>query len=85
MRLGEEMQNRVGGWYWLCRWWEWEVPAWTRSSAASCRWPCFGGRVGLGDPQRSLPTPTIPWFCTQSLSGQWDISTYLAPAVVFSF
>ena len=25
--------------------------------------PCFGRRVGLDDPQRSLPTPTILWFC----------------------
>ena len=25
--------------------------------------PCFGGGVGLDDPQRSLPTPTILWFC----------------------
>ena len=31
--------------------------------AACCRWPCFGRRVGLDDPQRSLPTPTILWFC----------------------
>ena len=38
-------------------------PAWTRSSTAYCRWPCFGRRVGLDDPQRSLPTPTILWFC----------------------
>jgi len=22
-------------------------PAWTRSCAACCRWPCFGRRVGL--------------------------------------
>ena len=34
-------------------------PAWTRSSAACCRCPCFGRRVGLDDPRRSLPTPTI--------------------------
>ena len=37
-------------------------PAWTRSCAACCRWPCFGARVGLDDPQSSLPTPTILWF-----------------------
>ena len=30
---------------------------------AFCRWPCFGRRVGLDDPQRSLPTPTILWLC----------------------
>ena len=30
--------------------------------SAYCRWPCFGRRVGLDDPQRSLPTPIILWF-----------------------
>jgi len=39
-------------------------PAWTRSCATCCRWPCFGRGVGLDDPQRSLPTLTILWFCT---------------------
>ena len=43
--------------------WRYSRPSWTRSCAACCRWPCFGRRVGLGDPQRSLPTPTILWFC----------------------
>ena len=38
------------------------IPAWTRSCAAYCRWPCFSRGVGLDDPQRSLPTPTILWF-----------------------
>jgi len=38
-------------------------PAWTRSSTTYCRWPCFSRRVGLDDPQRSLQTPTILWFC----------------------
>ena len=36
---------------------------WMRSCAACCRWPCFGRGVGLDDPQRSLPTSTILWFC----------------------
>jgi len=31
--------------------------------AACCRWLCFSRGVGLDDPQRSLPTPTILWFC----------------------
>jgi len=35
----------------------------TRSCAACCRWHCFGKGAGLDDPQRSLPTPTILWFC----------------------
>ena len=39
-----------------------EWPTWTRSCAACCRWPCFSRRVGLDDPQRSLPTPNILWF-----------------------
>ena len=43
--------------------WRYSRPAWTRSSAACCRWPCFGRRIELDDPQRSLPTPTILWFC----------------------
>ena len=43
----------------LCRY---SRPAWTWSCAACCRWPCFGRRVGLDDPQSSLPTPTILWM-----------------------
>ena len=46
------------------------VPAWTRSCAACCRQPCFGRGLGLDDPQRSLPTPTILWFC--------DINSYFS-------
>ena len=48
---------------WSLLLWRYSRPAWTRSCAACCRWPCFGGGVGLHDPQRSLPTPTILWFC----------------------
>ena len=44
----------------LCRY---SRHTWTRSSAVCCRWLCFGRRVGLDDPQRSLPTPNILWFC----------------------
>jgi len=40
-----------------------EFPTWTRSCAACCRWPCFGRGVGQDDPQRSLPTLNILWFC----------------------
>ena len=46
---------------WSVLLWRYSRPAWTRSCAACCRWPCFGRRVGLDDPQRSLPTPTILW------------------------
>ena len=45
--------------------WRYSRPAWTTSCAACCRWPCFSREVGLDDPQRSLPTPTILWFCEQ--------------------
>jgi len=48
---------------WSLLLWRYSRPAWTRSCAAYCRWPCFGRRVELDDPQRSLPTPTILWFC----------------------
>ena len=47
---------------WSLLLWRYPRPAWTRSCAACCRWPCFGRRVGLDDPQSSLPTPTILWF-----------------------
>ena len=43
--------------------WRYSKPAWTTSSAACCRWPCFGRGVGLDDPQRSLTTLNILWFC----------------------
>ena len=48
---------------WSLLLWRVSIPAWTRSYAVCCRWPCFGRRVGLDDPQRSLPTATILWFC----------------------
>ena len=48
---------------WSLPLWRYSRPAWTRSCAAYCRWPCFSRGVGLDDPQRSLPTPTILWFC----------------------
>ena len=48
---------------WSLLLWRYSRPTWTRFCAACCRWPCFGRRVGLDDPQRSLPTPNILWFC----------------------
>ena len=48
---------------WSLLLWRYSRPAWTRSCAACCRWPCFGRRVGLDDPQRSLSTLNILWFC----------------------
>ena len=55
---------------WSLLLWRYSRPAWTRSCAACCRWPCFSRRVGLDDPQWSLPTPTILWFC-DSVILQW--------------
>ena len=64
----------------LCRY---SRPAWTRSCAACCRWPCFGRRVGLGDPQRCLPTPTILWFCDSVKS---DVFVFHSPLQdIYSF
>ena len=54
------------GKWWSLLLWRYSRPAWTRSSTTYCRWPCFGRRVGLDDPQRSLPTPTVLWFCDSS-------------------
>ena len=48
---------------WSLLLWRYSRPAWTRSCAACSRWPCFSRGVGLDDPQRSLPTPSILWFC----------------------
>ena len=53
---------------WSLLLWRYSRPTWTRSYAACSGWPCLGRRVGLGDPQRSLPTPTILlcWFFNNS-------------------
>jgi len=57
---------------WSLLLWRYSRPTWTRSCAACCRWPCFSRRVGLDDPQRSLPTPTILWFCDSVLDQALD-------------
>ena len=33
---------------------------------------CFGRGVGLDDPQRSLPTPNILWFC-EAVNTSWPL------------
>ena len=48
---------------WSLLLWRYSKPTWTRSCAACSRWLCFSRGVGLDDPQRYLPTPTILWFC----------------------
>ena len=48
---------------WSLLLWRYSRPAWTRSCAGCCRWPCFSRGAGLDDPQRALPTPNILWFC----------------------
>jgi len=55
---------------WSLLLWRYSRPAWTRSCAACCRRPFFGRGVGLDDPQRSLPTPTILWFCDSETLSQ---------------
>jgi len=65
--------SRTGwpGRLWSLLLWRYSRPTWTRSSAACSRWPCFGRGVGLDDPQRSLPTPNILWFCDHFLLQQY--------------
>ena len=59
---------------WILLLWRYSKPAWKRSFAACCRWPCFGRGVGPNDPQRSLPTPTTLWFCDSVIF--WTADTY---------
>ena len=56
----------------------WHFPP--ASSPEAVEFCCVGGlcwlmlsiaRVGLGDPQRSLPTPTILWFCETGSGPCW--------------
>ena len=47
---------------WSLLLWRYSRPTWMRSCAACCRRPCFSRGLGLDDPQRSLPTPTILWY-----------------------
>ena len=52
---------------WSLLLWRYSKPSRTRTCAACSRWPCFGRGVGLDDPQRSLPTPTMLWFCEKAV------------------
>jgi len=68
--LGEEQENSPfcsraipHGTMWILFLWRYSRPAWMRSCAACSGWPCFGRGVGLDDPQRALPTPTILSVC----------------------
>jgi len=64
---------------WSLLLWRYSRPAWTRSCAACCRWPCFGRGVGLDEPQRSLPTPNVLWFCENHPGfqlGLWDLQLH---------
>ena len=74
---------------WILLLWRHSRPAWTRSCAACCRWPCFGREVGLDDPQRSLPTPTTLWFCDSVIlwkqpvsAGRQAVTQKLVPSTV---
>lgn len=46
-----------------CSLWRHSKPAWIHSCVTSSGWPCHGSGMGLDDLQRSLPTPTLLWFC----------------------
>ena len=60
---------------WSLLLWRYSRPAWTRCCAVCCRWPCFSRGVGLDDPQRSLPTPNILWFCDLKIPVDTDGGT----------
>ena len=47
---------------WSLLLWRYSSPAWPRCCAACSGWP-YLGRVGLGDPQRALPSPAMLGFC----------------------
>ena len=66
------------GRWWSLLLWRYSRPTWTRSCAACCRWPCFGRGVGLDDPQRSLATPNILWFCEYIYSARKPAVTMLS-------
>ena len=64
---------------WILLLWRYSRPAWTWSCAACCRWPFFGRKVGLDDPQRSLPTPTILWFCDTAAKAVLELHIHHQP------
>jgi len=47
---------------WILLLWRYSRRSWTKTCATCSRWPCFGRRVELDDPQRSLTTPNFRWF-----------------------
>ena len=63
---------------WSLLLWRYSRPTWTRSCAAFSRCPCFDREIGLDDPQRSLPTPNILWFCDSPRwrSERWSDKVY---------
>ena len=56
-------QSTGTGRLWILLPWRYSRPAWTPTCAAWCRGLCRG--IGLYDLWRSLPAPTILWFCDQ--------------------
>ena len=63
---------------WIVLLWRYSRPAWKSCSVACCRWPSFGRRFGLDDPQRSLPTPNILWFCDSVIYGNWNCICFMS-------
>ena len=76
-----EHWNRLRLWrgLWSLLPWRCSKSTWMKSCAACSRWPCFGRGVGLDDPQRSLPTPTVLSFCeTCRRPCNWKGSEHIA-------
>jgi len=74
-------QSPGTGWpegLWSLLLWRCSKPAQTWSCATCSRWVlCFGRGIGLDDPQRSLSTPTILWFCVIIFSVViWDFNLF---------
>ena len=73
---------------WILLHWRYSNPAWMWSCATCFRWSCFGGGIGLEDPQQPLPNPTILWFCitrTIKLTSQVSCNCWKIPASVLHF
>ena len=59
---------------WSLLLWRYSKPAWTSSCATFSRPPWFGRGIGLDNSERSLPAPTILWFCEKDF--HWPQSAY---------
>ena len=65
---------------WILLFWRYSRPAWTRSSTACCRRPCFGRGAGLDDPFQPLPFCVILWLSTQHHTPHHSHTTHPPPS-----